>query len=75
MGKYEVYISDIWRACCSTHWALSVQNTRQMSRRTMAQMKTTQLREEDHLRIQWSSSGPYFDVSFLVVDITFRHVL
>ena len=26
-GKYGVYVSDIWRACCSTHWTLCVQNT------------------------------------------------
>ena len=35
----------------------------------------TQFKDEDHLRIEWSSSGPYFDDSFPAMDVTFRSVL
>ena len=41
----------------------------------MLRMKTTQFRKCLHIGIECFSSGPYFDGSFLVVDITFRSVL
>ena len=81
-GKYGVYVNDIWRACCSTHRTLRVgsielnvvSTTRKESLRYDPDEEHW-FRDEELSGIEWSSSGPYFDCSFLVMDITFRSVI